>query len=312
MVVATGALVARLEIGEDGGAVAAGRTDHVEGGVPALVGCGHVGILPARISGRGCQTRRVPTTVCERCGFRADDYAARDLATAASWLRGMTDQTVADVDDDVLAGATLAGTLAELRATIDRLDRTADPQPDVSGVHDALHLLRLLGRQLHDVGAGAPTQHGTVAQISTSDGGVPKVAVSSADIGPRGVLGDRQADRKHHGRPFQALCLWSTDVIDALRAEGHPIHPGAAGENLTVSGLDWSAVRPGVRLRVGSVLLEVTYPTSPCRKNARWFIDGDFNRMHDSKHPGWSRMYARVLEEGLVRTGDPVEISKEE
>lgn len=153
---------------------------------------------------------------------------------------------------------------------------------------------------------------GRVHQINVSAGGVPKLPVEQAHFSVEGVEGDAHADTIHHGGPDRAVCLYSQEVVESLQAEGHPIHPGAAGENLTLSGLDWSAVRPGVRLRVGSVLLEVTQPTSPCRKNARWFIDGKFNRMHDAKHPGWSRMYARVLEEGPVRTGDPVEISKEE
>lgn len=151
-----------------------------------------------------------------------------------------------------------------------------------------------------------------VHQINVSHGGVPKLPVEEAHFSVHGVEGDRHADTVHHGGPDRAVCLYSQEIVESLQAEGHPIHAGAAGENLTVSGLDWSMVRPGVRLQVGSVLLEVTTPTTPCRKNARWFVDGEFNRMHDSKHPGWSRMYARVLEEGLVRTGDPVEISKEE
>ena len=61
----------------------------------------------------------------------------------------------------------------------------------------------------------------------------------------RGLTGKH--DRLHHGRPLQAVCLWSQDVIDALRDEGHPIRAGAAGENLTVSGIDWDTIRPGVR-----------------------------------------------------------------
>ena len=32
---------------------------------------------------------------------------------------------------------------------------------------------------------------------------------------------------------------------------------GAAGENVTIAGLDWADVRPGVRLRIGEVLAEV-------------------------------------------------------
>lgn len=150
---------------------------------------------------------------------------------------------------------------------------------------------------------------GRVHQINVSGGGVPKLPVPEAHFGTDGVTGDRHADTVHHGGPHQAVCLYSLEVIEGLRAEGHPIHPGAAGENLTVAGIDWASVRPGTRLRAGEALLEITKPTSPCHKNARWFLDGRFDRMHDGRHPGWSRMYAKVLEEGLVRTGDPVDLS---
>lgn len=147
-----------------------------------------------------------------------------------------------------------------------------------------------------------------LAQINVSDGGVPKQAVESAAVGERGVEGDRQQDTKHHGSPDQALCLYSLEVIEALQAEGHPIAAGSAGENLTLTGLDWARVLPGVVLRIGEVVAEVTFPAAPCGKNRAWFLDGEYRRMSQDLHPGWSRMYARVLEPGFVTTGDPVEI----
>ncbi len=173
-------------------------------------------------------------------------------------------------------------------------------------IHDATHHLSDIGRGFHALGAGAPRQVGTVARLSRSDGGVPKDAVEEVEVGPRGVRGDRQADRAHHGRPMQALCLWSLDVIDALRAEGHPIAPGLAGENVTLRGLDWPTIRPGVRLRIGSVLAEISAYATPCKKNAAWFIDRDFNRMDEDRHPGWSRVYAWVREPGRIRVDDEV------
>lgn len=149
---------------------------------------------------------------------------------------------------------------------------------------------------------------GTVHQINVSPGGVPKRPISQALISSSGVEGDDQADKIHHGSPDQAVCLFSLEVIEGLQAEGHPIFPGAAGENLTLAGLDWSQVKPGAVLRVGGALLEITYFATPCAKNAQWFVDRDFNRMHHDRHPGWSRTYARVLEPGLVRNGHPAEI----
>lgn len=148
---------------------------------------------------------------------------------------------------------------------------------------------------------------GVVHAIHVSDGGVPKRPIDVAEIGLRGVAGDRQANRKHHGAPWQALCLWSLEVIEELRAEGHPIEPGFAGENLTIRGLDWSALVPGLRLRIGpSVLAEVTAYAIPCKHNGPWFRDGDFLRMSNDRHPGSSRIYTSVEAGGRVVPGDPV------
>jgi len=147
---------------------------------------------------------------------------------------------------------------------------------------------------------------GLIHQINTSNGGVPKLPIESATVDESGLVGDVQADRVHHGSPEQALCLFSLEVIEALKREGHPIEPGSAGENITVSGVDWSLVVPGRRMTVGPAEIEITHYATPCAKNARWFIDGRYNRMHAQKHPGESRVYARVVNGGSIATGDPV------
>lgn len=153
---------------------------------------------------------------------------------------------------------------------------------------------------------------GEVFQVSVSNGGVPKHAVAGARATHLGLDGDRQKDLRVHGGPDRAICLWSLEVIAKLCGEGHDLSPGAAGENITALGLDWSAVVPGARLRVGDdVLLEITMYTTPCWKNARWFKDGDFSRMDQNEHPGDARVYARVIEEGTVTQGDRIEVISE-
>jgi MOSC domain-containing protein YiiM len=173
--------------------------------------------------------------------------------------------------------------------------------------HALLHELFLLGRSVHELGAGSPTQTGVVVGLFASGGGVPKLPIDEAVIGYRGVAGDRQRTRNHHGRVWQALCLWSADVIDRLHAEGHPIAPGRAGENITIAGLDWSTLRPGTCVSLGdSVIAELSAYAAPCKKNAEWFVGGDFERMGHERDPGVSRIYASVLRDGVVRLGDPV------
>src|SRR6185503_2871475 len=137
-------------------------------------------------------------------------------------------------------------------------------------------------------------------QINVSDGGVPKRPVLEAFVATTGVEGDRQENLKFHGGPDRALCLYSQELIERLQDEGHAIEAGSSGENLT----------PGDQLQVGpEVRIEIMSYTIPCEKNARWFRDGDFKRVSHKKNPGWSRLYAKVLCEGMVRPGDAVEVN---
>lgn len=148
-----------------------------------------------------------------------------------------------------------------------------------------------------------------IVQINVSSGGVPKRPVPSAEVTILGLAGDAHRDLEHHGGPDRALCIFSLERIRALQAEGHPITPGSIGENLTVEGIDWSVVTPGSRLRLGSgVIVEITRYTAPCSNITGAFRNGDYSRVSQKRHPGDSRVYARVLREGPIRCGDPIEL----
>lgn len=145
--------------------------------------------------------------------------------------------------------------------------------------------LHQVADSLRDAGVFGGPSSGTAVQLNRSGGGVPKLPVPVVDVDWSGVAGDAQATRRHHGRPWQALCLWDADVIDRFAAAGHPIGYGSAGENVTIRGLDWGRVRPGVRLRVGAVRCEASSYAEPCSQNARWFVDGAFNLIHNTRGP---------------------------
>ena len=151
---------------------------------------------------------------------------------------------------------------------------------------------------------------GSVAAINISNGGVPKRRVSGAQVSRLGLENDTQDDKKNHGGPDRAVCMYSLERIRSLQTEGHPIDIGTVGENVTVEGVDWERVVPGVTIKIGEqVLLEVASFTNPCKTIRASFIDGEFIRIAQKLHPGWSRVYARVLREGQIRFGDPVEVS---
>jgi MOSC domain-containing protein YiiM len=143
----------------------------------------------------------------------------------------------------------------------------------------------------------------TVFSINISRGGVPKRPAPSAWVGIDGVEGDGQRNRQLHGGADRAVSLYSLDLIQALQAEGHPLEPGSLAENLTLSGIDWSLMVPGAQLEVGPVLLELTSYVHPCKNVRASFINGEFTRVSQKLRPGWSRLYARVLEEGTITPG---------
>lgn len=150
---------------------------------------------------------------------------------------------------------------------------------------------------------------GRVVGLQRSGGGVPKLPVERADVHLSGMVGDWQRDRRHHGGPDRALCLYSAELIEALRAEGHPAAPGAMGENVTIADVDWSEMQPGVRLRIGTVEMEITSFASPCSTIAGAFVDGKFTRASEKVRAGWSRVYVRILREGTIVLGDRVDVS---
>lgn len=148
-------------------------------------------------------------------------------------------------------------------------------------------------------------QTGTLQQLSVSDGGVPKLPIAETRLESGGLAGDRQRDLRHHGGPERAVCLFGAEVIERLRSEGHQITPGSTGENLTLAGLPWSELTPGRRLRFeGGVELQVTSYAVPCRHIRDSFHEGAIARISAERHPGESRVYARVLVTGTLRRGE--------
>lgn len=146
-----------------------------------------------------------------------------------------------------------------------------------------------------------------IFQLNVSPGGVPKTAVLEARVNELGMSGDDHRFPNIHGGPERALCLFSLERILALQEEGHPIFPGAVGENVTISGLEWSEMVPGAKLRIGDeVLIELTSYTNPCNTIPAYFVDGEFIRISQKVNPGWSRIYARVLSGGMLKVGQTV------
>jgi MOSC domain-containing protein YiiM len=155
------------------------------------------------------------------------------------------------------------------------------------------------------------SDQGHIFQINISSGGVPKTAVTQGEVTALGLIGDVQRDKRHHGGPTRALCLYPLELILQLQSEGHPIYPGSTGENITTVGLEFSELRVGDRLRLGQVLIEVTDYAAPCATIKGSFKDGRYSRISIKTHPGESRLYARILQAGSVSIGDPISVVRE-
>jgi MOSC domain-containing protein YiiM len=141
-----------------------------------------------------------------------------------------------------------------------------------------------------------------------------KTPIPMATVGALGITGDEHRYKDHGGRR-KALLLLAAETIDALRAEGWPVYYGALGENLTTRGLDHRSWRPGLRYRVGSVLLELTTPRQPCAKlnpygkgiQARIWEPRVEHLDMTSQYWGLSGFYTAVLVPGAIAKDDIVE-----
>lgn len=154
---------------------------------------------------------------------------------------------------------------------------------------------------------------GTLVSINVAAaGGVPKLPISEAQVTATGVTGDKQRDKKWHGGPERAVSLLAMAVIRELQAAGHPITPGSTGENLTLDGFTAEQLARGVRLRIGigpdAVELELTTWLDPCSKIGASFTGRRISVFDHEQNPCRSRIGARVLVAGTVRTGDAVQL----
>ena len=142
----------------------------------------------------------------------------------------------------------------------------------------------------------------TVVSINISAGGIPKRPQPSVWITASGLEGDGHNHAKHYS-PIQAVCLQDIEQLQELSRNGYHLDPGAAGENLTVSGLGVNTLAIGTILQFSSgVRLEISKVRPPC-----YVMDAIDPRLKDDAR-GRHGMYARVLHEGVLSVGETIEV----
>jgi MOSC domain-containing protein YiiM len=141
-----------------------------------------------------------------------------------------------------------------------------------------------------------------IVSISTSKKkGTRKGAVDEAYLKKaHGLEGDAHAGTWHRQVSFLA-----SEEIDKARQKGLEVTFGDFAENIATTGVDWKNVPVGTRIRLGEdALVEITQIGKECHNRcAIYYKAGDCIMPREG-------VFARVLEEGKIRCGDPISIDK--
>ena len=142
-----------------------------------------------------------------------------------------------------------------------------------------------------------------VVSINISQGGIPKRPIDSVRIALSGLEGDGHNHAKHY-RLEQAVSIQDIETLEELRCEGYSLQCGTTGENINVANLNINTLPIGTILIFSSgVELEISKVRSPC-----YVLDAIDPRLKESIL-GRCGMYARVLKEGTMSTGESIRVS---
>ena len=106
----------------------------------------------------------------------------------------------------------------------------------------------------------------------------------------------------HAGNWHRQVSLLSLEKIEAFRARGAEVEFGAFGENIVAEGFDFREIPVGTRFRINDALLELTQIGKECHTHC-----AIYKVMKDCIMPR-EGVFAKVLEGGIVRPGDPIEL----
>jgi MOSC domain-containing protein YiiM len=98
---------------------------------------------------------------------------------------------------------------------------------------------------------------------------IAKVPVAgSVAIGPLGIVGDEQADRRYHGGPDKAVLCYASEWYAEWTREfgGRAPAPGTLGENFEIEEGNEHSVCLGDIYGAADVEFEVSQPRQPCWK----------------------------------------------
>jgi MOSC domain-containing protein YiiM len=122
--------------------------------------------------------------------------------------------------------------------------------------------------------------------------------------------GDRQADLSVHGGPHKAVYGYPSEHYSFWGKElpGVDLPWGMFGENFTTSGLAENELHVGDRFQIGSSIVMVRQPRTPCYKLAAKFQRDDM--LERFLLSGRSGFYFSVEQEGSVAEEDDFQLLK--
>ncbi|NHN37258.1 MOSC domain-containing protein [Pseudomaricurvus alcaniphilus] len=149
-------------------------------------------------------------------------------------------------------------------------------------------------------------QQGTLEQILVRPArDVPMQSVAAAQVRRgEGLVGDRFKGRLDSKRQITLFQAENLPVLASL-LHRETLDPALLRRNLVVRGISLHALS-GRRFRIGQVLLEGAGQCHPCSRMEAALGPGGFNAMR-----GIGGLCARIIEDGVIRVGDPVRVEPE-
>ncbi|GLC90271.1 MOSC domain-containing protein [Lysinibacillus piscis] len=159
---------------------------------------------------------------------------------------------------------------------------------------------------IHTLAIGMPKelQYGKGRSMVT---GIEKQAVSQVYLTVDGFKGNDVADKKHHGGPDRAVCLYPLEHYTQWEQElGKALPTAAFGENLTVTNMREADVCIGDVYKIGDAVIQITQGRIPCSTIDKYTEANTLlKRMIET---GYTGFLARVLQEGIVYSDSKIEI----
>ena len=106
----------------------------------------------------------------------------------------------------------------------------------------------------------------------------------------------------HAGNWHRQVSLLSYEKIEEFKAKGAPVKDGAFGENLVVSGYDFTKMKIGTRFCCGDVVLELTQIGKECHNGCEIF-----KKMGKCIMPT-NGVFTKVIHGGVISEGDAFEV----